>query len=128
MTKNTWWIYLLLSSAIVLSGLNLLWLKSPGSIHLAVLVFFNLVGGLAFVCSLFRVALLLVRKEQPGTNAAVRPLLSLALSLFLANAVALYICNFHLCSLTILVNIAVPVAWYVGREAMVRRVASRKAS
>lgn len=126
MTKHNWSVYSLFVSLIVVSGLNLLWLRFPGRIHLAVLVLVNLIGGLVFLWSLFCVALLAVRKgRQSSMSMPGRPLLSLGLSLLIANAVALYICKLQLCFLIVVVNIAVPVAWYLGRQVMLRYTGRR---
>ncbi len=108
---------------------NLAWLRSPGSIAVIVLVIVNLIGGLVFLWSLFRLAIGDVRRNTPAsTRTDVRPLLSLTVSLLIANAVALYTCDFHFGFLIVLVNLAVPVAWYLGRQVMLRHVAGHKES
>jgi hypothetical protein len=123
MTNHRWWLYLFIGSGIILSGFNLVWLKFPKSVPLAVLVCVNLLGGVAFLLSLFGMALWSVRLGLPvGAKITVRPLFSLACSLLIANVVALYICNFHFCFLIVLLNLAVPVGWHLGRQAMLRRV------
>jgi|HubBroStandDraft_6_1064221.scaffolds.fasta_scaffold58931_1 hypothetical protein len=131
MAKYNQPIYFLVGSIAVMSAVNLFWLRSPGSIPLALLVFTNLLGGFFFFYSLFRVALLITQKNvRLGANMpnmTLRAFLSLGLSLLIANAVALYVCDFHLCFLSLLINITVPVAWYLGRQVMVRYVASHKA-
>jgi hypothetical protein len=127
MTKHKWSIYTILGSIVILSTVNVIWLRIPKSIPLGILVVVNLVCGLVFIVSLFRFALVLVQKYDPSSlRPIVRPLLSLGLSLLLANAIALYVCDFHLCFLIIFLNIAVPVGWFLGRQVMVRNIATRK--
>jgi hypothetical protein len=127
MQKKGWFVYALVLSFVSQTLLNLWWVSHPNKISPSWFVAGNILFGTIWISllSIWVTRLIKGSSSEEGVRAEFqdgRPLISLVASVFLANVIGFWLCNFRLCFFLLYLNLVVPIVWIVARKALQRQM------